>query len=163
MIKDVELIEEIWDMLEIEDVNVGIKVGINRCFSAIIPYNYRKKIESTQRFLRAGHGSDRQELFHAWGEYRKTLRMEGVSVEALMELIGKLTSGEIFGKYVYVDKPYNLGAIKRERELSGPFPKYMFVQALTNLTLKQCVADGYLVFEKKKYTDEIEESIDSEE
>ena len=61
-----------------------------------------------------------------------------------------------------MEKPYNLGAIRRERELSGPFPKYMFVQALTDLNLKQCVADGYLIFEKKKYIDEIKESIDIE-
>lgn len=163
MIRDVELIEDVWDMLEIEDVDVSIKVGINRCFSAAIPFNYRKKIEATQKFLRAGHGIDREKLSRAWGELHRAQKSKGGSIEELMDLIGKLTRGEIFGEYVKVERPYHLGAIQREPGLSGPFPRYMFVQALTDLNLKQYVADDYLIFEKKKYINEVKNSLGIEE
>ncbi len=161
MIKDVELIENVWNMLEIQHVNVGIKVGINRCFSTAVPNTYHKKIEAAQRFLRYGQTRDRQKVFHAWNEYRKTLRMEGVSIDALIDLIGKLTSGETFGDFVHVERPYTRGPINREQEFSGPFPNYMRVQALTDLDLKNYVADSYMVFEKKKYIDKIKEKINA--
>ncbi len=163
MIRDVDLVEKVWDALEIEEVGLDIKVGINRCFSVAVPSTYSKKIEKVQRFLRAGHEKDREELFRAWNEYRRAHQMKGISVRGLTMLIEKLTSGEIFGKYVSVDEPYHLGAIRREREFSGNFPEHMSVQANTNLNLKECIADGYLVFEKKKYIDRIKDDINTEE
>jgi hypothetical protein len=155
MIRDVELIEKIWDMLEIEDIDVGIRVGINRCFSTAVPNQYHQKIEALQNYLRAGVGKDRQKVFHTWHEYRMSQKIGDFSPETLMNLITELTKGELFGKYINVEKPYNIGAIRREKEFSGPFPKFMLVQAQTDLDLRKCIADGYLTFSKKKYIDEI--------
>jgi hypothetical protein len=159
MIRDIELIENVWDMLEIDDVNVGIKVGINRCFSSAIPPDYTSKIKATQRFLRAGHGKDREELYRAWAALHRSQQSKGISPGEFMELISQLTSGESFENYVHVDEPYNLGTINRESDVSSILPKFMYVQALTNLDLNQYAADGYLVFHKKKYIENIKNNM----
>ena len=154
MIKDVELVETMWEMLEIEDVNVGINVGINRCFSAAIPSGFTRKLRATQRYIEAGHTRDRQKVYNAWAELRRSHHTKSCSPEEFMELISRLTSGTIFGNYVHVEEPYNLGLIDRGSD-TGVMPNFMRVQALTNLDLKKYAAGGYLVFEKKKYIEEI--------
>lgn len=145
--------------MEIEDVNVGVKVGINRCFSAAIPSGYTKKIKATQEFLKAGHGRDREELYRAWAGLHRSQESKGINPEDFMELIRKLTSGDLFENYVHVQEPYNLGSINRDDDTAGILPNYMNVQALTNLNLKQFSADGYLVFYKKKYIEDIKENM----
>lgn len=159
MIKDVELIEGMWDVLEIQDVNVGIKVGINRCFSAAIPPGYTQKIKATQRFIRAGHKRDREELYRAWADLHRSQQSKGITPDEFMELINRLTSGDLFENYISVEEPYNLGSINRDSDTSGVLPNYMFVQALTDLDLKHYSADGYLLFDKKKYIRDIKENM----
>jgi len=159
MIRDIELVEAMWEMLEIEDVNVGIKVGINRCFSAAIPSGFTKKLRATQKWIEAGHTRDRQKVYKAWAELRRAQYSKSCSPEEFMELISRLTSGDLFGNYLYVEKPYNLGSINRGSDTSGVLPNFMYVQALTDLNLKQYAADGYLVFNKKKYIEDIKEDL----
>jgi len=160
MIRDVELLEKVWTALEVEDVDVDVRVGIDRCFSSAIPRDYRKKIDAVQEYLAAGYSRDREKVGRAWRRLRLARRIPGVSVDDLMDLIMKLTSGELFATFVSVDPPYNLGAIKREEKFRGPFPERMMVEALTDLNLKQYTATGYLTFKKKKYIDKIKETIE---
>jgi hypothetical protein len=159
MIKDIELIESMWEVLEIEDVNVGIKVGINRCFSAAIPSGLTRKLKASQRFIRAGHMRDREELNRAWAELHRAQRSKGGNPDELLGLINRLTNEDSFGKYIYVDEPYNLGPIKKDSNTTGILPNFMYVQALTDLNLNQYAADGYLVFNKKKYIEDIKENM----
>lgn len=160
MIRDVELLEKVWTALEVEDVDVGVKVGIDRCFSSAIPHDYRKKIEAVQKFLASGYERDREKLGRAWRNLRYAQSLKGVSVDDLMNLFTKLTSGELFSTYVYADDPYDLGPIKRDEKFKGPFPEKMMVEALTDLNLKQNTATGFLTFKKKKYTDTIKEAVE---
>jgi hypothetical protein len=157
MIRDIELVENIWDTIEIEDVNVGIRVGINKCFSSAIPPAYVRKIKATQRFIYAGHKRDREELFRAWAELHRSQDSKS-SPEDLMEMVNRLTSGELFENYVFVEEPYNIGSINRDAD-SSALPNFMNVQARTDLSLKQYVADGFLVFNKKKYIEDIKENL----
>jgi hypothetical protein len=157
MIRDVELVEQIWDNLEIDDVNVGIKVGINKCFSSAIPSAYVRKIKATQRFIKAGHKRDREELFKAWFELHRSQDSRSTT-DDLIELINRLTSGELFENYVFVEEPFDIGSIDRDTD-AGILPNFMNVQARTDLNLKQDIADGFLIFNKKQYINDIKQNL----
>ena len=158
MIRNVGLLEQIWHELNVEDVNVAVRVGIERCFSATIPKELKMKLKATQRWIRAGHGLDREEVFRAWRDLRRASRAIKIPVDKIVDIMYKLTTGETFTRFLSVDRPYTLGDVRREEQLISLFPERMFVEALTELSLKQPTATGYLTFKKKKYIETIEQS-----
>jgi len=160
MIRDVELFEGVWTALEVQDIDVGVNVAIDACFSSILPKEYSKKVDAVGDFLRAGHGKSRQEVFKAWGKLRSTNRIPGKSVDEFLGFMMRMTTGELFSQYLSVDKPFNLGLIKRDDKVVGPAPKRMLVEALTDLTTKQPVANGNLSFKKKEYTQKVKSAFE---
>jgi hypothetical protein len=160
MLRNVALLEKIWQELSIDEVDVGIKVGIERCFSTTIPREFKERLEATRRWVAAGRGKDRQEVVLAWRRMREVARTSKVSVEDIVQTIYRLTTGEAFGTFLTVDNPYKVGTIRREERFAGPFPARMAVEATTELGLKRPTATGYLTFKKKDYTDEIKASLE---
>ncbi len=158
MLKDVALLERIWNMLEVEEVNVNVKVGIEKCISAALPKEVKKALEATREFLRAGRGKSREKLIRTWTKYRIALR-KAPSVDELIDFLYNVTSGNFFRNYVVVDDPYTLGDVKRDEKWIGPFPERMIVEAITFLNLKEPAAKGYLTFKKKKYIEAIKEKL----
>jgi hypothetical protein len=75
-----------------------------------------------------------------------------------VKIISNLTKGDLFEKYVHIDDPYNINTIIRD-DTNNILPDFMSVQTVTNLNLKKYTADGELIFEKKKYIDDIKGSI----
>lgn len=155
MLRNVEIVEKIWNELNIDDVTAGVRVGIERCFSTCIPKELDEKLKVTQRWIRAGHGRDRGELWRAWRELRLTDKLLKISVEEVINTIYKLTSGDAFAEFLTMDKPYTIGDIRREETYKGPIPVMMYTEGLARLTLKQQTANGYLTFKKKNYQEAI--------
>jgi len=160
MLRNAALLEKMWQELSIDEVNVGVKVGIERCFSTTIPKELKGRLEATQRWIAAGRGKDREEVRRAWQRMREVTRSSKVSVEEIVQTIYRLTTGEAFATFLAVDDPYRIGEIRREERLVGLFPARMAVEATTELGLKKPTAAGYLSFKKKAYTSEIKTSLD---
>ncbi|MGD0175880.1 MAG: hypothetical protein ABSC50_03525 [Candidatus Bathyarchaeia archaeon] len=160
MLRNVALLEKIWQELNIEEVDVGVKVGIERCFSTTIPKEFKQRLEATRRWVAAGRGKDRQEILLAWRRMRTINQGSKVSADDILQTIYKLTTGDAFGNFLAVDSPYRVGEIRREERFSGLFPARMAVEATAELGLKRPVAEGYLTFKKKDYTQEIKVSLD---
>lgn len=159
MIRNVGLLEQIWHELNVEDVNVAARVGIERCFSTTVPKELKAKLKATRRWIQAGHGRSREEVFRAWADVRRASRALKIPVDKIVDLMYKLTIGETFTSFLSVDRPYSLGDVRREEQLvSLLFPERMLVEAITELSLKQPTATGYLTFKKEDYTETIEES-----
>ncbi len=160
MIKDVTILEKIWDDLCVEDVSVGVNVGIDRCFSTTIPKELKDQATATQRWLRAGRGSDRAEIWRSWRNLRRAeVRMSKSLINSLMSTIYKLTTGEMFTGFVKVDLPYSIGEIRRDEGGIEIFPSRMIVEATTELNFKNPAAHGYLRFKKKDYIETIRKLI----
>jgi len=157
MIRDVDFFSQIYRELEVDDVNVSVHVGVERCFSTTFPKEMKRVLEASQRWTRAGHGRDRNEIQRAWLNLRRVTRTSKIQVGDLIQAIYKLTLGELFTEYLVVDLPYSLEEIKREERFMGMFPEKMSVNACTDLNLRQPVATGYLTFKKKEYMKKIEE------
>jgi hypothetical protein len=157
MIRDVAYIENIYRQLEVDDIDIAVKVGIERCFSATFPEELKRVLEASQRWIRAGHGRDRNEIQRAWSNLRRVTGSSQIEVGDIVKTIYKLTIGELFVDYLSVDTPYVLGEVRREERFMGLFPEKMSVEATTDLSLKQPIATGYLTFKKKDYMKKIEE------
>lgn len=160
MLRNVALLEKVWQELSIDEVNVGVKVGVERCFSTTIPKELKGRLEATQRWIAAGRGKDREEVSRAWQRMREVTRSSKVSVDEIVQTIYRLTTGEAFATFLAVDDPYRIGEIRREERFVGLFPARMAVEATTELGLKKPTAAGYLSFKKKAYANEIRASLD---
>ena len=158
MIRNVDILEQMWQDLEVEDVNNMVKIGVERCFYANVPKEARRRLKAVQRWISVGHGRSRQDVFSAWTELRQASRRMEIPVDRIVEIVYGLTTGELFTEFVSVDRPYQLGEVKREEQVVELFPKRMMVEAVTRLSLKQPTATGYVMFKKKEYNDKIRES-----
>jgi len=160
MITDVDFFKPIYRELEIDDVNVMVRVGIEGCFSTTFPKELKKVLRASQRWTRAGHSRDRDEIQRAWMELRRVTGRSKIQVGEIIDAIYKLTLGELFAEHLVVDQPYFLGDVKREERFMGLFPEKMSVEACADLNLKQPVATGYLSFRKKEYMRRIQEFLE---
>ena len=156
MIKNVDILEKIWDSVNVDDVTANINIGIERCFSTTIPKDLKERVNATRRWLQAGHHRDREEVVRAWSELHRAEGKFSISIDDLMKMIHSLTSDNTFLKYLSIDEPYTLGEIRRQETYKGSFPEKMYTEASTFLNLKQPAAKGYLCFNKKDYTEKIE-------
>jgi hypothetical protein len=160
MIRNVEILEKLYDALNIDDVVAGVKIGIERCFSTSIPQELNKRLRVIRRWIHAGHGRDREEVMRTWRQLRSLRRTSKISVDEIIEAIYRLTSPEVFSRFLGVDEPYILGEIRREERFKGTFPERMYTEARTYLTLKRPAATGYLSFRKKDYTETIKKEFE---
>jgi len=159
MLKNAELLKRIWQELRVEDVNVGVKVSIEKCFSIAIPAQLVKRLTEIKKWIEVGRGKDREEVMRQWSRLRR-LSYEGASEKDAVDAIDSLTTGEMFTKYISVDQPYRIGEVRRSSIFKGIFPESMLVDAFTILNLRNPTAIGYLVFKKKKYSDEIRKTFE---
>ena len=136
MIRDVEMVEKIWKQLQIEEVNLNIRVGVERPFSTAIPKEMSEKLKATQAWIRTGLSGNRSDMIRQMQNLRSTARSTKVQPEDIVEGIIALTKRDTFMKYLSVEKPYDLGEAKRDEELIDIFPRFMVVEAFTDLNLK---------------------------
>jgi hypothetical protein len=161
MIRDVQLLEKIWQHLEIEDVDISVKLSIDRCFYGVLPSDLKERIEATQKFLEAGKTLDRERVLRAWFAYRKALKKSTISVDEVVKITQKLTEPDTFTNYLSVDNPYRIGGVFIDETFRRRiFPELITVNARTDLSFKTPVATGYLTFKKKAYTDVIKQFLD---
>ena len=113
MIKNVDFIKQIYRELEVDDVNVNVHVGIERCFSTTFPVELKKLLRASQRWTRAGYSRDRSEIQRAWLELRSVTGRSKIQVGDIIRTIYKLTLGELFAEYLVIDQPYALGDMRR--------------------------------------------------
>lgn len=157
-IRDTEILANMWNELQIDDIDIGVKVGIERSFSSTIPRELQDKLRATRRYLNAGHGRDRNEINRAWADLRRISRSTKISEQEIMSDIYELTNGDVFKDYLLVDRPYSIGNVEREDPRLSIFPEQMNVETHTELTLKNPTASGFLSFKKKEYAIKIKDT-----
>jgi len=157
MLRDVTILERLWEDLEVEDVDVGVRVSIDRCFATALPKEVKEALEATQELLAAARGRDRGKLMKAWQKYRMYTH-KIPSIEELNLFVQKVTASDFFRDYVTVDHPFRIGEIRRG-EVGVIIPEIMFVEALTDLNLQNPAAIGYLTFKKKLYAEAIKDEL----
>ncbi len=156
MIRDVSHLEQIYEAVEVENVNIFIDVGIDKHFSTALPDAWRRKLNIIADFLRAGRGKDRETMRRAWTKFRKETSMSSRDIGLIFDDVIKNLQ---LKNYIKVDDPFCCGEIGQV-DKRNYIPSNFSVEAVTQLSLKKPAANGYLQFEKERFKDEVKKRLE---
>lgn len=159
-LKNPKKLEEIWTELQIDEIDVGVKVDVNKLFGLRIPQELKDKSEAIQKYLHAGKQGDRGLIFHAMHDYKRQERTNPFHPNDFFQIIQNLTARETLLDYLSVDKRYDIGDVDHPTKYDGLVPQDVRVQALTTLTLQEPQSIGYLTLKRKLYLEKIKEEFD---
>ena len=156
MIRDVSILEKMYNKLEIKNINCIVKVNIEKYFTTDMPKPLVRTINAFKDYIFAGYGANRNEVFNTWRKLRAYTRQ--YDLNSIEDTIEDFTSGIILKDYIRLDNPFYLGHIENP-EIEKIVPSHFSVEALTNLTLDNPAAFGYLKFHKKRYQEVVRKEI----
>jgi len=155
-IKQPEVLDKIWDDLEIEDVNVGVYVDIDKMFGLTIPNEIREKADAIDDLLKTAKNFDRTAILKSAIQYkRQERRAPTYNPGHFYQILNKLTARDILLQHIEIDKPYDIGNVDSPEKFVGLVPQSIRVQALTTLTLRKPTALGYLKFKRRLYMEKL--------
>ena len=159
-LKNPKILEQIWTDLQIDEVNVTVKIDINKMFALRLPQEIKDKTDTIQKYLRAGQLGDRGLLFRAMHDYKRQERKNPFHPNDFLRVINNLTARNTLLNFISVDERYDIGEIDHSTTYEGIIPQDIRVHALTNLTLQNPQALGYLTVQRKLYLEKIQEEFD---
>ena len=159
-LKNPKILEQIWTDLQIDEVNVTVKIDINKMFALRLPQEIKDKTDAIQKYLRAGQLGDRGLLFRAMHDYKRQERKNPFHPNDFLRVINNLTARNTLLNFISVDERYDIGEIDHFTTYEGIIPQDIKVHALTNLTLQNPQALGYLTVQRKLYLEKIQEEFD---
>jgi hypothetical protein len=156
-LKNVRALESIWSELDVDQINVGIRIGVERYFSSVIPREIKERLRARKTLLDAiQQGARTQRLQY---RYRQASNRARVSPSELVELMMRLVSGEYFANYLSVDDRFEIAKIEPYKQITSIVPERVNVGVLTDLNFLSPAAQGKLTFLKKNYVDKISDEI----
>ena len=156
-IKKPNTLEKIYTDLEIDDINVGVVINIDKMFGLTVPQEVQEKTIAVNKLLKAsGSQFDRNLLYRAATEYRRQERiLPSYDPQNFFRIIQRVTAQDLIRQHVNVERPYDIGNIDRPEKYVNIIPQSINVQAITRLTLQTPIANGYLVFMREKYMEKL--------
>jgi hypothetical protein len=159
-LKNPRKLEEIWTELQIDELNVGVKIDVNKLFGLRIPQEIKDKSDAVQKYLTAGKQGDRGLLFNAMQDYKRQEKKTPFHPNDFLRVMQHLTARDTLLDYLSVEKSYSIGDIEHPTKYEGMVPQEVKVQALTTLTLQDPQSIGYLTLQRKLYLEKIKEEFD---
>lgn len=151
-IKKIGILENIYTDFDIDEVNFGVKINVDKMFKLAIPEEIKDKADAQLRLLNASENWDRNKILRAAMAYRRYARQSpSYGIEDFFKIVQRVTGGDLIREHMRVEKPYDVGSIMQPVKYTGIVPQNIEVQAVTRLTLKEPIARGYLIFEREKY------------
>ena len=158
-IRDVRLLETIWKDLNIERVNLDVRIGVERFFTSAVPKEVIKRLQIQRELLDAIASGDRSREERLKFAYRAFPRSSRITPQELYNLIQRLVSGEFFSSFVHVTPPFVIGSIEPITQPTVLVPEKVKVGAQTDLGFNLPVVKGDLNFERKQYVESISHEI----
>jgi hypothetical protein len=159
-IKDVSILEKIWDELDVERVNVDVRIGVERFFSSAIPESVKQRLEAQSELLTAIQQGQRN-IEGLKSKYRYSVRKAKISPSDLVDLMMRLVSGEFFSSFISLGEQFVLGSIEPYRELTSVIPERVKVNVLSDLNFRFPFAKGELTFKRKDFTDAVTKGVET--
>lgn len=159
-LKKPKLLEQIWTELQIDEVDVGVLIDVNKLFGLQIPQEIKERAEVIQNYLRAGKNMDRQGIFNNARNYSRQERAGSFNPNEFLQVIQNLTTRSTLLGYLDVEPQYSIGDIEQPTKYAGIVPQDVKVQTLTTLTLHDPQSMGYLTFKRQLYLDKIKSEFD---
>jgi len=160
-IVDSSVLQEIYDVLSIDNVVLGVNVGVERIFSSAVPKRLRDRLSAHRDFVISSRSGARNVWIKKAQKYRKALRKSGPEVLEFLDFVFSLVSGEYFREFIRIDDPFQLNRIEANRQVQF-VPEQVLVEVYSKLTLETPVASGNLIFERVNFDREIKRKVDEE-
>lgn len=160
-LKNPKLLEQVWNELQIDEVDVGVLIDVNKLFGLRLPQEIKEKAETMRDYITAGKNLDRQSMFNIARELRSQERKSRFNPNDFIQVIQNLTARTTLIDYLSVEHKYEIGNIDQPTKYQGIVPQDVKVQTLTTLTLRDPQSLGYLTFQRKRYLDKIKEEFDA--
>lgn len=159
-IRDVSILEKIWEELDVERVNVDVRIGVERFFSSAIPESVKERLKVQSELLNAIRRGDRN-IEGLKSKYRHSAIKAKISPSDLVDLLMSLVSGDFFSSFISLDKPFVLGSIEPHRELTSVIPERVKINVLSDLNFQLPAAKGELTFKRKDFTDAVTKGVET--
>ena len=159
VLKDVSILERIWDELDVERVDADVRIGVERYFSSAIPHEIEERFKSRKRLLSA-IAQGRRNIGILRYEYRRAVRKAGISPADLLDLFMRLVSGEFFSDFIGLSDQFVLGSIEPQRQMTSIVPEKVKIGVLSDLNFQSPAAKGELTFERKRYVDAVSTAVE---
>jgi len=159
-IKRPGVMKDVYDDLKVDDVDLGVQVGVQRCFTEAIPGEVLEIFDRTNELLKASNEDDRNQVHKASRRRYKARTELNTSPAEAADIIRSLASAEHIRDYLSVDEPYHRRNIDPRPPKQGIHPETIAVDVSTDLSLDRKAADGELTFEKNDYGEYVRDEID---
>lgn len=161
-IKRPGVMKEVYDDMQVDNVDITLKVGVQRCFSNSIPGDVLDVFDRTRELLEASNKDDRNQIFTASRRRYKARRDLSTSPAEAADLVRSLATAENLQDFISIDDPFRERNINPGTPEQHIFPETVSVDVTTDLDLDRQAADGDIIFKKKKFEKFIEGKIDDE-
>ena len=155
MIRDIDTLEKIYHSLEINQINLSVRVATERYFTIELPKSLTRSLRIINEFLLAGKGRDRNLLFKKWKQYRLA---PNIDKDEIIKYFEDLTNNINLINFIKIDPPFYTGKIG-DFETHRVIPSSFLVEAVTDLSFRKPAASGYLEFHKKNFQDAVRSEI----
>ncbi|WP_336329240.1 hypothetical protein [Haloarcula sp. CGMCC 1.2071] len=161
-IKKPGLMKDIYDDMKVDNVDISMQVGVQRCFSNAIPDDALEVFDRTRELLDASNEDDRNQVINASRRRFQARRDISTSPAEAAEIIRSLATADNIQDYIQVDDPFRERNINPGQPEQNIFPENISVDVTTDLSLDQQAVDGNIIFRKKSFQDFVEEKTDNE-
>lgn len=151
-IKDPSQLETTYEELKVNNVDLDIRVGVQRCFSNAIPEDV---LDGFKRWSEVRNADNRNEVLVAHRRFREARKRMKMSEGELANYLRSLASAEQFEDFISIESPYRRQGIQPTTYEHAIFPEQIEVSISTNLSLEQKAAKGTLEFHKADYEEHI--------
>ena len=156
MIRDIDTLEKIYHSLEINQINLSVRVATERYFTTELPKSLTKSLKIVNEFLSAGKGRDRNLLFKKWKQYRLASKIDK---DEIIKYFEDLTKTINLNDFIKVDPPFYTGKIG-DFDTHRVIPSNFLVETIADLSFRKPAASGYLEFHKKNFQNTIKNEIE---
>jgi hypothetical protein len=161
-IKRPGVMKDVYDDMQVDNVDISLQVGVQRCFSNGIPEDVLNVFDRTRDLLEASNEDDRNQIITASRRRYQARRDLSTSPAEAADIVRSLATAENLQDYIRVDDPFRERNINPGTPEQHIFPETVSVDVTTDLNLDQQAADGDIVFKKKNFEEFVEDTIDDE-
>lgn len=161
-IKRPEVMKDVYDDMQVDNVDISLNVGVQRCFSNGIPEDVLSVFDRTRELLNASNKDDRNKILIASRRRYQARRDLSTSPAEAADIVRSLATADNLQDYIEVDDPFRERNINPGSPEKNIFPESVSVDVTTDLNLDRQAADGDIVFKKKSFQEFVEGKIDDE-
>lgn len=161
-IKRPGVMKEVYDDMQVDNVDISLNVGVQRCFSNSIPEDVLSVFDRTRELMEASNRDDRNQILTASKRRYRARRDLSTSPAEAADIVRSLATADNIQDYITIDDPFRERNINPGTAEQHIFPETVSVDVTTDLDLDQQAADGDITFRKKSFERFIEDMIDDE-